>query len=284
MFSKKSQDMTDYMCSTVCSNASIVRRTVCPCAVWCIWRGDFSQVSGFSFVAPDVTHWDAPAFTVKARTRCPALHAISPHLTPTHIHTHTTSLFFLFNKKMSNQRLPGWPSRSHGQNYNDGSYAASAATAASAAPRDAPTAPYYDQYAASNDAYDRRGPAPGIRGGYRGRGGPAPGIRGGYRDQTPGPRGGQEEGEHAASSFGASRLHYLAEYYREPESPYTTPDELQSVRIKDAGSGTLCARCGESKMDGHRNPNCERPCCRCPDSPHDSIVSPNYHVEFKANE
>lgn len=111
MFSKKSQDMTDYMCSTVCSNASIVRRTVCPCAVWCIWRGDFSQVSGFSFVAPDVTHWGAPAFTVKARTRCPALHAISPHLTPTHIHTHTQPLFFfcLTKKCQINVYLGGRP-------------------------------------------------------------------------------------------------------------------------------------------------------------------------------
>ena len=106
-----------------------------------------------------MTHWDAPAFTVKARTRCPALPTISPHPTPTHIHTHNLSFFF-FDKRMSNQRFPGWPSRSHGQNYDDGSYAASAA---SAAPRDAPTAPYYDQYAASNDAYDRRGPAPGTR-------------------------------------------------------------------------------------------------------------------------
>lgn len=62
-----------------------------------------------------------------------------------------------------------------------------------------------------------------------------------------------------------------------------TPEEMQSARVKDSGLGPLCMRCGKSKADGHLRPYCTRPCYRCPDSPHDIIVSPDYHEEFKAN-
>jgi hypothetical protein len=133
---------------------------------------------------------------------------------------------------MSNQRFPGRPPLSRGQNYDNSSYAASAA------PRDAPTAPYYDQYAASNDAYfyqprfeygsysGQRGPAPGSRGGYRGRGVPAPGRRGGLSG-----RGGGGGSTGGLSDAGATlmEVHDPAQSYQELDAP--TELDKRSVEL-----------------------------------------------------
>jgi hypothetical protein len=100
---------------------------------------------------------------------------------------------------------------------------------------------------------------------------------GGQKVPTPGNRGGG--GEHA----GGAKLHYPAEYYREPEGQFMIPEGGQTTRGKDLGSSPLCMRCGKSQADGHLNPCCLRPCFRCPDSSHETIVSSDYHEEFKAN-